>query len=262
MSAAWRLGGGSDRHAVPVEMRFIDLFMATLGALIFMAMLLSFLLKYIPDGPEPDRGEGPQEVARPPSGPLDIVTHALPTAHVGETYEVAFAYRGGNGPVAWEIVAGAEELPPGVELDAERGVLSGAPLERATGRFVLRVRDADGAEDQQPLEMTVEAARTGSRWLERLLAVVVIGAALLFWLGSLAHGSHLKQRLAYMAEAWSQGQRQIMIQTGPETREIIELPAGLETYRRQLASARRFSKVMLLVLALLVAWFVWRVWLS
>lgn len=263
MSGTWRFGGGSDRHAVPVEMRFIDLFMAALGALIFMAMLLSFLLKYIPDGPHLEvPGEEHQEVIRPPSGPLEIVTHTLPTAHVDEPYEMAFAYRGGTGPVAWEIVAGAEELPPGVEFDAERGVLSGAPDERATGRFVLLIRDAEGTNDQQAFEMTVEAARTGSRWLERLLAIVVIGAVLLLWLGSLAHSGHLKERLAYLKEAWSRGQRQVMLKTGPDTHEIIDLPGGLETYRQQLASSQRFSKVMLLVLVLLVAWFAWRLWLS
>ena len=48
MNRAWQSRSTMDHHTVPVEMRFIDLFMAALGALIFMAMLLSFLLRFFP----------------------------------------------------------------------------------------------------------------------------------------------------------------------------------------------------------------------
>ena len=43
MKSSWKRTPGTD-HQVPIEMRFIDMFMTTLGSLIFIALLLVFLL--------------------------------------------------------------------------------------------------------------------------------------------------------------------------------------------------------------------------
>lgn len=43
MKSRWHRGQGDDQH-VPVEMRFIDMFMTAIGSLVFIAMLLVFLL--------------------------------------------------------------------------------------------------------------------------------------------------------------------------------------------------------------------------
>ena len=45
MSISWRHHPtGGERQAPPVELRFVDMFMAAIGALVFMAMLLSYLM--------------------------------------------------------------------------------------------------------------------------------------------------------------------------------------------------------------------------
>src|SRR6266853_728910 len=107
MPSGWGASHRTDRHAVPVEMRFIDMFMAALGALIFMAMLLAFLLRFVPQGATAQPSRDPRSS---PKKELSLLTRTLPSARVGEPYELAFAYRGGTGDIAWEIAAGAQEL--------------------------------------------------------------------------------------------------------------------------------------------------------
>jgi len=43
MRSRWQRSRGDDPQA-PIEMRFIDMFMAALGSLVFLALLLVFLL--------------------------------------------------------------------------------------------------------------------------------------------------------------------------------------------------------------------------
>ena len=76
MRSAWGSRLAAERAAVPLEMRFIDLFMAALGALIFMAMMLAFLLRFTPAH---DARPAPADPAPPPAAPLRIVTGSLRT---------------------------------------------------------------------------------------------------------------------------------------------------------------------------------------
>ncbi len=266
MKNAWRFHPGAASHSVPVEMRFIDLFMAALGALIFMAMLLAFLLRYLPTNggngqhcPEPViSGTAPLV-----SEPLEIVTRHLPAAHVGEPYEAAFAYRGGTGSVRWKIAAGIAEIPDGMDLDPQRGLLTGTPTARTTARFVLQANAGDDDKDQQPYELVVEASRKkGSRRLELVFAGIVTAVALITWLGSLVAVAQLKERIAILEKAWAQGRDQVNFESGKGDADVIYLPKGLNLYRSRLVTVRRFSRLVLMVLLLLVAWFVWRMWIS
>jgi len=135
MSSTWGHTRGAERYAVPVEMRFVDMFMAALGALIFMAMLLAFLLKFIPV-----QGEGTPSPL-PAASTLRLLSPQLAPARVGEPYEYPFAYRGGTSAVRWEIVAGARDAAPDLRFDAQQGTLSGTPTAPRSIHFVLRVRD-------------------------------------------------------------------------------------------------------------------------
>ena len=215
MRSAWRAHAAGERQ-VPVEMRFIDMFMAALGSLVFMAMLLSFLLRYIPPG-KPIPGQP----APPPPSALRIVTRALPPAYVGEPYEVAFAYRGGAGAVVWQVPAGLTELPTGLRFDAQRGLLTGTPGERAIARFVLQAADLHGGEDRRPLELVVQAARKSSKRPEVISAAVVAVLLLLAnWISQKIIGG-FRQRLGALQEAWAQGKSEVIWMNGPE-KEIVQ----------------------------------------
>jgi hypothetical protein len=254
MNSAWRHHFASERQ-VPVEMRFVDMFMAALGALIFMAMLLSFLLRYLPSKPAVDSSGQPL----PPPSALRIVTRFLPPAQVGKPYEMAFAYRGGSGPVVWQVPAGSEELPTGLHFDPRLGILSGTPGERGTARFVLQVSDLRGGEHRQPFELMVEAPQKGPRRLENAFAVALNIVLLLVWLATLAGIGGLRQRLAELQEAWSRRETVVVWRRGVEE-DRVELPEGIAVYEGRLQAARRFSNLMLLVFLLSLAWFAWRIW--
>jgi hypothetical protein len=255
MRSAWRLHAVGERH-VPVEMRFVDMFMAALGALIFMAMLLSFLLRYLPNKPH----AGPGGQPAPPASALQIVTRSLPPARVGEPYEVAFAYRGGSGPVVWQVPAGREEIPAGLRFDAQRGILSGTPGKRGTARFVLQASDFRGGEHRRPFELMIEAPKKAGRRFETLSAVVLIALLLLIWLASLAALSDFRQKLATLQEAWTRGQVSMTWRRGLHEEETVRLPEGIEIYQERLQAGRWFNRALLFVLLLSLAWFAWRIW--
>ena len=252
MRTAWRSGGGVDRHAVPVEMRFIDMFMAALGALVFMAMLLAFILKYLP----------PQDAAVPtPSTvePLDLLTKVLPAARVGEPYEMAFAYRGGSGAVRWEV-AGAGEIPAGMRFDHGRGVLAGTPVRVETGRFVVTARDTQGMQER-PYTLVVEPARTTSRAWPTVLAALLVVVILLISFLCLAGAAQDRRKVGHLEAAWGRGEPAVQWQTGPGVYETIELPDGIATYRTRAQWFKRVGWYLLLVDAALLAFVIWRLWL-
>lgn len=260
MAASWRARAGGDRHGVPVEMRFIDLFMAALGALIFMAMLLAFLARFF------DHGLGfVQEAAETPvsDGPLAIATRSLPPARVGEPYELAFAYRGGAGPVAWRIAAGGKEIPQGLSFDAEQGRLAGTPAERATARFVLQARDAERGEAQRPFELVVEAGGAGSRRLETWAGGFLIALLALIWFATLAAVAQTKQRLAHLRMDHGQGKPFTIFRDGEGNEDhVVRLPGGIAEYQTRLTGTRWVGRFLLLLLVVMTAWFIWRVWLT
>lgn len=75
-------------------------------------------------------------------GDFIIYTPAtLPPAFVGEAYSYTHAAVGGTEPYAWSAEG---EVPPGLALDPESGVLSGSPL--AAGQYLFTVHAADAAD--------------------------------------------------------------------------------------------------------------------
>ncbi len=183
MKAAWRTSLG-ERHAPPVEMRFVDMFMAALGALIFMAMLMAFLLRFYP------RQEAPSTVTNNGNNfnlqPFKLTTKTLPAARAGEPYEIAFAFQGGLPPTVWEISAGQGDIPAALRFDAAAVTLTGVPHKAETARFVVKAKDQYGTIDSRPYELVVVQPTTGSRKIENGLAITMFIAALLFWVLTVA----------------------------------------------------------------------------
>lgn len=253
-----RARGAAEAH--PVEMRFLDLFMAALGALVFLAMVLSFLVSLAPK--EGDHlldcakcGVAPPPVEEPPP---EIATLALPRAEVGEPFAFAIAYRGGRGPISWRIAAGESELPPEIKLDAVKGTLSGTATKPRTARFVVAATDARDLQAQQGFELVVAKSAKSRRWVERVLSVLVFLGALGFWVMSRMFVAGLAQRLQELESAHRRGEQQITIRMGRDEVEIIRLPGGIHGYSERLENARRFSAVVLVGVLLSLGWLVWQ----
>lgn len=90
--------------------------------------------------------------------PLEVVTRELPSAQVGEPYEVMLKSRGGDQPQEWAISSDA--LPSGLQFSADLGAISGIPESAAAGKsYALRVavREACGhPEHNQVAQRTLD----------------------------------------------------------------------------------------------------------
>jgi hypothetical protein len=73
--------------------------------------------------------------------PLEITTTALPSAVVGQSYDVVLSAIGGTPPYSWSVSTGA--LPGGFLLSS-LGTLLGLPSSAGTATVTLRVSDSAG----------------------------------------------------------------------------------------------------------------------
>jgi hypothetical protein len=92
--------------------------------------------------------------SQPPinTDPLRITTEPpLPAGLVGQAYSAQLAAAGGTPPYTWSIAAGA--LPPGLAIDANTGLISGAPTAAGTYGFTVQVRDSSNATATKPLAL-------------------------------------------------------------------------------------------------------------
>ena len=89
---------------------------------------------------------------------LAITTTALPDGTVNQAYSRPVQTSGGTLPLTWNIVAGAGILPSGLQLNTTTGVISGTPTLAGTSSFTVRVQDAGGQSDTQPLSITINQA--------------------------------------------------------------------------------------------------------
>ncbi len=96
----------------------------------------------------------------------EVAASPTPTGHVlevsamegleareGEPYEITLPVSGGRPPYRLEVVDG--ELPWGLRLDPETGVLAGTPSYPGAFAFTVRAQDADGREDRATVSVSV-----------------------------------------------------------------------------------------------------------
>ena len=89
----------------------------------------------------------------PPPSP-SITTTSLAAGTIGQAYSQTLHATGGTGGLTWSISSGA--LPAGLNLNQTTGVISGTPiLPAGTSSFTVRVADAAGQDDTQPLSITI-----------------------------------------------------------------------------------------------------------
>jgi len=88
---------------------------------------------------------------------LDITTTGLLDGEVGTAYSVTLEVDGGTEPYTWDVSVG--DLPEGLELDSDTGVISGTPTTAGGYDFTVEVEDSSDPEesDTQELSIHIEA---------------------------------------------------------------------------------------------------------
>jgi putative Ig domain-containing protein len=85
--------------------------------------------------------------------PLDIATTILPPAVLNSPYNLPMQASGGIPPYLWLVTSGA--LPPGLELDAVSGKITGIP--QATGTFSVTIQVSDSNTPVSVATLTIGA---------------------------------------------------------------------------------------------------------
>ncbi|MGI6200148.1 MAG: putative Ig domain-containing protein [Christensenellales bacterium] len=85
--------------------------------------------------------------------PPAITTAALPGGQAGRPYSQTLA-ADGDGQMTWTLLAG--QLPPGLSLEADAGVISGVPT--AEGTYAFTVSASNGADPDSRAELSIAIA--------------------------------------------------------------------------------------------------------
>ena len=128
-----------------------------------------------------DLNEKGQPGAGKAETPLYITTGSLPFGQVGQEYLVSMQAVGGREPYRWSVESG--QVPEPLALDPATGQISGLVEEPNSGRFRIRVTDADSQSDIAEYELAIEptarlelmtdalpAAHSGEKYLAALEA--------------------------------------------------------------------------------------------
>lgn len=138
------LAGGGHEFGGSGEDSFVAVVVTKLtGALLFILLLTMVIMALIPKADEAAKA---RERASDPAAPLPlrIVTpEGMPEAIAGRPYAVALAAEGGAGRRKWSVVG---DLPAGLALAAETGLIHGTPKVGTPEPVVLGVRVADGSD--------------------------------------------------------------------------------------------------------------------
>ena len=89
-----------------------------------------------------------------PAAP-NITTTSLPTGTFNEVYNQTVSVTGGIGTLIWGVTSGA--LPPGLNLNASSGTVSGTPTSAGPFTFTLRVTDAIPQFDEQNVTIAINS---------------------------------------------------------------------------------------------------------
>ena len=86
---------------------------------------------------------------------LEIISASPPDGKVGEAYEATVEAAGGLPPYEWVLLTG--DLPSGLTLGSDTGLISGTPDSAGDYPFTLGVQDANGTIDSRPYTVTIHA---------------------------------------------------------------------------------------------------------
>jgi hypothetical protein len=87
---------------------------------------------------------------------LAIATQTLPGADANVPYAVSLYATGAVQPYTWSLTAGA--LPPGIELEASSGVITGATALTGSHSFTAKVTDSSGRNATRAFTLTVSSS--------------------------------------------------------------------------------------------------------
>ena len=73
-------------------------------------------------------------------GSMELIYTAVPQGEVGVAYNTQLIAIGGQAPYSWSITAG--DLPTGLKLDPDTGIISGMPAASGNFNFMARADDA------------------------------------------------------------------------------------------------------------------------
>jgi large repetitive protein len=89
------------------------------------------------------------------SSGLTITVSNLPSGVVGSKYSQSLQVNNGSSPYSWSYIRGY--LPPGLNLDAQLGLIFGTAATAGTYNFLVQVTDNAGAANTQSLSITILA---------------------------------------------------------------------------------------------------------
>ncbi|HZR30980.1 MAG TPA: Ig domain-containing protein [Terriglobales bacterium] len=91
-----------------------------------------------------------------PAAALRITSESLPEPVLQQAYYFQFSAAGGTPPLTWKVAKGT--LPPGLELEADTGVIAGMPTSQGEFSFTLRVSDSGTPAQSHTRDFSVQVA--------------------------------------------------------------------------------------------------------
>ncbi len=91
---------------------------------------------------------------RPMLTPVSILTDRTHLGRVDTEYGLALSATGGFPAYQWAVSEG--QLPEGLRLDSQTGIISGRPKTAGTSRFAVSVKDAEGVGPSQARPLAIE----------------------------------------------------------------------------------------------------------